>query len=154
MAIVRNNSVTQGFSGMLDNLIVFRQLNGKTIVAKRPRPARRQSAQQRENRMRFHDATVFAKSAMYDPQKKAYYWKMAQELKLPNAYTAAITEYMRKDKPAQPTTQKVQPSAIENTREVPGNTITPGSICYPASPGYTVDHPPWTVTWSSMPLQP
>lgn len=31
-----------------------------------------------------------------DPEKKAYYQRMAKKLKLPNAYTAAITDYMRK----------------------------------------------------------
>jgi hypothetical protein len=96
MAIVRNNSVVQGFSGMLGNLIVFRHVRGKTIVAKRPRPARSQSASQQENRRRFRDAAVFAKAAMYDPKKKAYYLEKARQLKLPNAYTAAITDYMRK----------------------------------------------------------
>jgi hypothetical protein len=32
---------------------------------------------------------------MKDPLKKEYYKKIAKKLKLPNAYTAAITEYMR-----------------------------------------------------------
>jgi hypothetical protein len=96
MAIVRNNSVTQGFSGMLGNLIVFRQCGEKTIVASRPRPVRKQSALQQENRRRFRDAALFAKFAMRDPQQKAYYWEKARKLRLPNAYTAAITDYMRK----------------------------------------------------------
>lgn len=96
MAIVTNNPVTSGFSGMLGNLIVFRQLRGKTIIAKRPAPARHQSTWQRENRTRFRDATVFAKTAMRDREKKVYYWEKARELKLPNAYTAAITDFMRK----------------------------------------------------------
>lgn len=35
---------------------------------------------------------------MEDPALKAYYWRKAQKLKLPNAYTAALTDYMRKGK--------------------------------------------------------
>jgi hypothetical protein len=35
---------------------------------------------------------------MEDPKKKAYYQQKAQQLKLPNAYTAAITDYLRKAK--------------------------------------------------------
>ena len=31
-----------------------------------------------------------------DPERKAYYKRIAHKLKLPNAYTAAITDYMRK----------------------------------------------------------
>ncbi len=35
---------------------------------------------------------------MHDAGKKAYYKQRAKALKLPNAYTAAITDYMRKPK--------------------------------------------------------
>ena len=96
MATVRNNILTQSFSGALGDMIVFRQLRGKTIVAKKGEPPRRQSAQQRENRSRFKEATLFAKAAMLNPERKAYYWRKAKKLNLPNAYTAAITDFMRK----------------------------------------------------------
>jgi hypothetical protein len=46
--------------------------------------------------MKFREATLYAKGAMKDPVKKEFYWKRAKKLKLPNAYTAAITDYMRK----------------------------------------------------------
>jgi hypothetical protein len=103
MAIAKNNIVTEGLSGMLANRIVFRTFNGKTVVANRPRKPTRQSELQRQNRSRFRDATAFANAAMHDPQKKAYYWEKARKLKLPNAYTAAITDYMRR-----PTVSKVE----------------------------------------------
>jgi hypothetical protein len=32
---------------------------------------------------------------MRDTAKKEYYWQKAREMKLPNAYTAAITDFMR-----------------------------------------------------------
>ena len=96
MAISKHNIVTQGLSGMLGNRIVFRHLRGKTIIANRPAKPSRQSELQRANRHRFRNATAFAHAAMRDPQQKAYYWKKANELKLPNAYTAAITDYMRR----------------------------------------------------------
>jgi hypothetical protein len=103
MAIAKNNIVTKGLSGMLANRIVFRTFNGKTVVANRPHKPTRQSELQRANRSRFRDATAFAHAAMHDPQKKAYYWEKARKLKLPNAYTAAITDYMRR-----PTVIKVE----------------------------------------------
>lgn len=95
MAIIRDNVVTEGFSGMLGKTIVFKQVRGKTIVCKRPVKPRTQSAQQKENRSRFRQASYWAKATLLDPAKKEYYQKKARKLKLPNAYTAAIADYMR-----------------------------------------------------------
>jgi hypothetical protein len=96
MAIVTNNFLVNGFSGMLGQTLVFKNLRGKTIVASRPRPAKTQSEQQRQNRSKFRQAATWAKTVLRDPQKKAYYTQKAKKLHLPNAYTAAITDYMRK----------------------------------------------------------
>lgn len=96
MAIIKDNILTEGLSGMLGDVIVFRQLRGKTIVANKPRRPRSESAHQRENRLRFRTASAFAKLALKDPQKKVYYIAKARKLNLPNAYTAALTDYMRK----------------------------------------------------------
>jgi hypothetical protein len=96
MAIIKDNILTEGLSGMIGDVIVFRQLRGKTIVANKPRRPRSESAPQRENRLRFRTASAFAKLALKDPQKKAYYVAKARKLNLPNAYTAALTDYMRK----------------------------------------------------------
>lgn len=96
MAIIKDNIITEGLSGMLGNVVVFRQLRGKTIMANKPRKPRFHSELQRENRSRFAKASAFAKQVLQDPQKKEYYLQKARKLKLPNAYTAAITDYMRK----------------------------------------------------------
>jgi hypothetical protein len=95
MAIVQTNSMTKGISGAIGNL-VFRQLRGKTIITSKPKQRAKQSDQQRNNRSRFRSASAWAKTQMLDPQKKAYYWRKAEKLKLPNAYTAAVSDYMRK----------------------------------------------------------
>lgn len=91
MATVTSNLLTKGFSGSLGP-IVFRQLRGKTIIAGKPdKILKKQSAHQRQNRDR-----LWAKQQMLDEEKKAYYWRKAKKLKLPNAYTAAVCDYMRK----------------------------------------------------------
>src|SRR6187549_3376369 len=43
----------------------------------------------------FRKASQWAKTILLEPDKKAYYQKKAYKLKLPNAYTAAIADYMR-----------------------------------------------------------
>ena len=75
---------------------MFRQVRGKTILSGKGSSSRKQSALQRENRQKFKQASRYAKAVMLDADKKAYYWRKAKKLKLPNAYTAALSDYMRK----------------------------------------------------------
>lgn len=100
MAIVTNNMFTQGLTGTIGGDMVFRTFRGKTVVSIKPSQGGpvKESASQRANRDRFRQATVYAKAAMADAQKKSYYQRRARKLKLPNAYTAAITDYMRRPK--------------------------------------------------------
>jgi hypothetical protein len=96
MAVSRNNPLTHGASGMIGGTVVFRTWNGKTFMYNRPKKPSKQSQQQKENRLKFKMATQYAKNMMKDPAKKAEYQKIAKREQLPNAYTAAITEYMRR----------------------------------------------------------
>jgi hypothetical protein len=95
MAVVRMNDLVEGLSGRVGK-IIFRTYRGKTYASSRPRKTKKQSEQQRSNRDKFKLATMYAKQMMNDAERKAYYKNKAQELNLPNAYTAAITDYMRK----------------------------------------------------------
>jgi hypothetical protein len=96
MAIVKNNDILEGLSGKFGNCIIFRQWKNKTIVSSRPRPVIIESKKQRANRDRFRQATEYAKQVMHDPKLKVHYLRKAEKLGLPNAYTAAITDYLRK----------------------------------------------------------
>jgi len=101
MATVRTNPILNGLSGMLGRTIVFKNLRGKTIVASCPSPPQRQSEQQKTNRNKFRDASHWARMILLDAARKEYYLKKAKKMKLPNAYTAAITDYMRSPKLAE-----------------------------------------------------
>jgi hypothetical protein len=95
MARSKNNVLTKGLSGMVGKQIVFRSWNGKTFISVAPKKPKKQSPVQKENRTKFKRATMYAKSMMKDPVKKAEYKEIAKKLQLPNPYTAAITDYMR-----------------------------------------------------------
>lgn len=89
-----------GMTGTIGRLL-FRNVQGRTVVSTRPPKLTRsqkqqQSALQRENRTRFRKASAYAKAMMLDPAMKAYYWQKARKLRLPNGYTAAIADFMRK----------------------------------------------------------
>lgn len=60
MATVVFNAVTKGFSGSIGGLL-FRQVYGKTIVTQKPRLPKKQSALQRTNRLKFRDASYWAR---------------------------------------------------------------------------------------------
>ena len=100
MAIVTNNPLVNGFRGAFGKSLVFKQINGKTFASAFPRKPdkRNESEAQKNTRVTFRKASEWAQITLLDPQKKAYYQERARELKLPNAYTAAITDYMRKPK--------------------------------------------------------
>jgi hypothetical protein len=94
MAIVTNNTILAGISGKLGTH-VFKQVRGKTIMTSLPPMPTVQSESQKATRDRFRKASEWAKSVLLDAEQKTYYQKKARKLKLPNAYTAAIADYMR-----------------------------------------------------------
>src|SRR4051812_45348700 len=98
MAIIASNGLVNGFRGKLGDSLVFKTMRGKTFVntpARKP-SKKKESVAQRGTRVTFKQASEWAQVILLDPQQKAYYQQRAKKLKLPNAYTAALTDYMRK----------------------------------------------------------
>jgi len=88
----------RGLKGAVGDFI-FRNYNGKTVISVRPVYKNETNTEARKQaRGRFRDATDFASYAMVIKKLKVYYTQKARQLKLPNAYTAAITDYLRKAK--------------------------------------------------------
>jgi hypothetical protein len=96
MAISNHNVVTKGASGTLGGQIVFRQRFGKTIMCKLPRPYPPKTATQLANQERFKRANDFAKAAIKDPVKKAYYKSIAKPTQ--TAFNAAFQDAYHKPK--------------------------------------------------------
>jgi hypothetical protein len=95
---IATSSLHRGFRGATGDFL-FRTYNGKTVVS--PRPVYRNETNteaRRKARDHFRDATFYAHNAMERVKERSYYTQKAKQLKLPNAYTAAITDYLRKAK--------------------------------------------------------
>jgi hypothetical protein len=95
---IATSSLHRGFKGATGDFL-FRNYNGKTVVS--PRPVYRNETNteaRRRVRDHFREATFYAHSAMERVKERSYYEQKAKQLKLPNAYTAAITDYLRKAK--------------------------------------------------------
>ena len=79
MAKSKNNVVTHGLSGLIGDLLVFRQRANKTIVADRPRPfSKPPTAMQLGIQNRFNKAAMYAKNAILDPLMRAAYQAVAK----------------------------------------------------------------------------
>jgi hypothetical protein len=96
MAIVDDNPLTIGLRGKFGKMFVFRKMNGKTFASRAPgkQDKTKETAPQRKTRTNFRDAALWAKATLSNPEKKAYFQKRAKALALPNAYTAAVKEYL------------------------------------------------------------
>lgn len=118
MATVASNELLKGLSGKFGDVLLFKTLRGKTFVsapARKP-DKRKETEAQRNTRSTFRQATQWAQTILHDPEKKAYYQQRAKALKLPNAYTAAITDYMRKPK----VTKSIEGKTVHYMVQKPG----------------------------------
>jgi len=96
MAIVEGNIIMRGAHGTFAGQVVYRQRYGKTIMCKLPKPYPPKTPTQIANQERFKRANDFAKQAMKDPEKKAYYKSIAKPGR--TAYHAAFKDAYNKPK--------------------------------------------------------
>jgi hypothetical protein len=115
MSVIGNNPLLKGVSGMLANLIVFREVRGKTIIANRPKKTGILTPHQQKMKSRFINATQYAKKQMLNEQIKAEYAKGINDRKH-SAYAVALTDYM--------TTPKVNDIGLSKYKGTIGDTIT------------------------------
>lgn len=91
MARSKNNIVTHGLSGRVDQL-VFRQVSGQTIVTKTPRDYGPPSDAQLSMRSRFKEAVFYAKTAIKDAATKLFYGSKAKPWQ--TAYNVAFGDFL------------------------------------------------------------
>lgn len=111
MAQVKDNFSIEGISGKIGKQIVFRQVNGKTIIASRPhrKPTTHPTLINQNNRFRL--ASTYAKKALADPVLKEEYTAEAKKRGIINPYNMAVSDYMKK-----PEISQVNTSAYRGKR--------------------------------------
>ncbi|MDR2563797.1 MAG: hypothetical protein LBC98_07625 [Prevotellaceae bacterium] len=92
MAISRNNVITFGLSGKVGDILVFRQKDGQTIVAKAPRQSGKLSEKQKEHRKRFQQAVIYAKAATESSETAELYKAVAAKRKQ-NPINVAVADF-------------------------------------------------------------
>ena len=96
MANANNSIITGKFKGMLGKELVFREWDGKTIVAKAPRPRKGDpSSAQEETRERFLVASKYANAVKNNPdQSMAEAYALALRPRQ-NVYSRALEDCMK-----------------------------------------------------------
>jgi hypothetical protein len=113
MGQVKENLLTKGFSGRIGDEIVFRQIGGRTMFAKRPRKRDTFTPGQAAHRAQFQKAVFYSKSVLQDPAVRAEYVAVAKEANLKSAYTAVVTDYLKEPKIASVFTDNYKGAAGE-----------------------------------------
>ncbi|WP_379963399.1 hypothetical protein [Epilithonimonas sp. UC225_85] len=94
MAESKNNIITHGLSGKVGDLIVFSQRDGKTYVSKAPKPKTvEDSPKQKEHKLKFQKATLYAKSVINNPELKQMYAAKADTSKGMSTYNVAVADF-------------------------------------------------------------
>lgn len=83
-----------GASGKVGGLI-FRQINGKTVVSAYHSPRPKRTALQLVFNNKMREAAWHARDAMCNPATRAHYEKKKKRLNVSSAYTAACTDFLR-----------------------------------------------------------
>ncbi|MDR1171716.1 MAG: hypothetical protein LBL24_04605 [Bacteroidales bacterium] len=96
MAKQKGNVVIHGLSGKIGDLLIFRQVGGKTVVSKVPEQpkTKKVSDKQKAYRKRFQQATLYAKIAVGTPDTKELYDKKANKRSGKTAYHVAIADFL------------------------------------------------------------
>lgn len=95
MAILQPNSHFAAARGRVGGL-VFKEVFGKIVLSQKPSSPRKQSDAQRAAREKFKHASAWARLILTDNERKMHYKDKANALQLPNAYTAAVRDYMQR----------------------------------------------------------
>jgi hypothetical protein len=98
MGKIKDNLLTKGFSGRVGDEMVFRQVDGETLVAKRRRKREVLTPKEQVVKNRFMDSVFYAKSVLADPAVKEFYELVKKEFKARSAYAAAVSDYLQQPK--------------------------------------------------------
>ncbi|MDR1887285.1 MAG: hypothetical protein LBQ70_05150 [Prevotellaceae bacterium] len=93
MAKQKGNVVTHGLSGKIGDLLVFRQVDGKTVVSKIPEQSKTVSENQKKTRKRFQQAAIYAKAATAKSSESKEIYDAAAKKKKSIPYRVAVADF-------------------------------------------------------------
>jgi hypothetical protein len=96
MSIVNENPLLQGASGKFANVVVYRRVRGKVVMAKKPKPQSPSTVTEKQLGIRksFKKAAGYAKRQIAKPEVKRLYAEGLTPRKH-NAYLVAVCDYLK-----------------------------------------------------------
>lgn len=94
MSIMKNNPLLKGASGMLGDVIVYRESRGKMIMANRPKKRALLTPSQEAAKESFLEAVQYGKKQVADPVSKADY-ATGIDKRRNSAYAVAVSDYLK-----------------------------------------------------------
>jgi hypothetical protein len=94
MARINNNPLLKGISGMLGDVVVYREQRGQMVMSNRPKKRDQPTEHQKSAKSRFLQAVQYAKGQVADPITKALYAAGIND-RIPSAYSVAIMDYLK-----------------------------------------------------------
>jgi hypothetical protein len=94
MTRIKNNPLLKGISGMLGDVIVYRETRRGMVMSNRPRKRDQPTEHQNLAKSKFLQAVQYAKGQMTDPASKALYAAGITE-KIQSAYGVALADYLK-----------------------------------------------------------
>jgi hypothetical protein len=93
MAKSKGNVLTYGLSGKIGDLLVFRQINGVTVVSKMPEQSKTLSEKQIAHRKRFQQAVLYAQKVVNAPETGELYKSAAKKVKGKKPENIAVADF-------------------------------------------------------------
>jgi hypothetical protein len=93
MAKSENNIITHGLSGKVGDMLVFRTVNGKTIVSVPPSGHHAPTEKQKQQQSRFQEAVIYGKTVMVTPESRALYETSIEAGQ--SVYQVALADFMK-----------------------------------------------------------
>jgi hypothetical protein len=94
MSVIKNNPIMKGASGMLGNVVVYREQHGQLIMANKPAKRALLTLAQENAKERFLEAVQYAKAQMANPVAKAEYATGINDRRI-SAYAVAVSDYLK-----------------------------------------------------------
>ncbi len=93
MSKIKNNPIMKGASGMLGDVVVYREFRGNVIMSNRPKKREMLTPQQSAAKSKFLRAVKYGKKQIADPVMKAEY-QPTKTSRFTSAYAVAVADYL------------------------------------------------------------
>jgi hypothetical protein len=95
MPKIGNNPIMKGLSGMLGDVVVYREQRGRLVMSNRPKKRDVPTDHQKLQGAKFKRAVAYANGQMKIPEAKAAYDLLIDKTKFASGYAVAMADFLK-----------------------------------------------------------